>query len=233
VNSTNPGTILELSSDTSFRSLYPLIGEVAIDKRDKFYIFASSWDPGYFNDFLTKTKRVLSPGTLSSLEKKSFFGSKYLKVPQSINLDTFLPAEFVYSYGPDNSLVLFLNLQERFIRYFRQKVYDTFVTYVNPKFTSFSHTDINQFIDSYVIKNVLPLYKVNNINLYIKEVAGETDDFTWMSVDNLQKSAGGLTINKNFGVQNQRADSLNFETIYRKKLGYSISVGVSINLTKK
>ncbi len=233
VNSTNPGTILELSSDTSFRSLYPLIGEVAIDKRDKFYVFASSWDPGYFNDFLTKTKRVLSPGTLSSLEKKSFFGSKYLKVPQSITLDTFLPAEFAYSYGPDNSLVLFIDLQERFIRYFRQKVYDTFVTYVNPKFTSFSHTDINQFIDSYVTKNILPLYKVNNVSMYTKEVAGGADDFSWMSVTNLQKSAGGLAINKNFGVQNQRADSLNFETIYRKKLGYSISVGVSINLTKK
>lgn len=233
VNSTNPGAILELSSDTSYRSLYPLIGEIAIDKRDRFYVFASSWDPGYFNDYLTKTKRVLAPGTLSSLEKKSFFGSKYLKVSQSINLDVFEPGEFVYSYGSDNSLVLFLSLQERFIRYFRQKVYSTFITYVNPNFTSFSHSDINQFIDSYVTKNILPLYKVKNVNLYIKETAGGTDDFTWMSVDDLQKASGGLTINKNFGVQNQKADSLNFETIYRKKLGYSISVGVSINLTKK
>jgi hypothetical protein len=173
------------------------------------------------------------PGTFSSLEKKSFFGSKYLKVPQSVVLDTFDTGEFVASYGPDNSLIIFLALQERFIRYFRQNVYDAFVTYVNPKFTSFSHTNLNQFIDSYILKNVLPLYKINFVNLYTKETAGGTDDFSWMSLNNSLKSEGGLSINKNFGIQNQRADSLNFETIYRKKLGYSISVGVSINLTKK
>ena len=233
VNATNPGAILELSSDTSFRSLYPLIGEIAIDKRDRFYAFASAWDPGYFSTYLTKTEKVLIPGTFSSLEKKSFFGSKYLKVPQTVILDTFEPGEFTSSYGPENSLIIFLALQERFIRYFRQNVYDAFVTYVNPKFTSFSHTDLSQFIDSYILKNVLPLYKINFVNLYTKETAGGTDDFTWMSLNNSVKSNGGLSINKNFGIQNQRADSLNFETIYRKKLGYSISVGVSINLTKK
>jgi hypothetical protein len=233
VNSTNPGTILELSTDTSYRSLYPLIGEIAIDKRDKFYIFTSSWDPGYFMTYLTKTRRNMSPGTLSSLEKKSFFGSKYLKVPQSILIEDLDISEFSYSYDADNTINISVDLQSRFIRFFREKVYNVFLTYVNPKFTNFSHTDIQQYINSYIEKNIMPLYKTENVNVYLKETAGETDDFTWMSVSNLTKSSGGLTINKNFGIQTQRADSLNFNTIYRKKLGYSISVGLSINLTKK
>ena len=71
------------------------------------------------------------------------------------------------------------------------------------------------------------------MNVYLKEEAGSTDDFSWMAKTNLEKSQAGLTINKNFGIQKQKADNLNFDTIYRKKLGYSISVGVSINLTKK
>jgi hypothetical protein len=233
VNSTNPGAILELSSDTSFRSLYPLIGEVAIDKRSKFYIFSSAWDPGYFTTFLTKTKKSLAPGTLSSIEKKSFFGSKYLKVPQSIIIDTLDSSEFSYSYDAENGITISIDLQARFTRFFREKIYNLFVTYVNPVFTNFSHSDLNQFINSYIQKNVIPLYMLKNVNIYLKETAGSTDDFTWMAKTNLEKSQGGLSINKNFGIQKQKADNLNFDTIYRKKLGYSISVGVSINLTKK
>lgn len=233
VNSTNPGTILELSSDTSFRSLYPLIDEVAIDKRDQFYVFASSWDPGYFTTFLTKSKKVLAPGTLSSLEQKSFMGSKYLKVPQSVLLETFEPDEFSYVYDSENTLTISLDVQERLIRFFRQNVYNTFVTYVNPAFTNFSHTNLSQFIDSYIVKNIIPLYKINDVNIYMKETAGGTDDFSYMGATNLVKSNAGLKIDKNFGIQNERADTLNFQTIYRKKLGYSISVGISMNLTKK
>jgi hypothetical protein len=232
VNSTNPGAILELSSNTSFRSLYPLIGEVAIDKRSKFYVFSSSWDPGYFATYLTKTERVLTPGTLSSIERKSFFGSKYLKVPQSIVIDTLNSSEFSYSNSSEE-IIISIDLQARFTRFFRENLSSLFMTYVNPAFTNFSHNDINQFINSYIEKNVIPLYTLNTVNVYLKEEAGSTDDFSWMSKTNLEKSQAGLIINKNFGIQKQKADNLNFDTIYRKKLGYSISVGVSINLTKK
>jgi hypothetical protein len=213
--------------------LYPLIGEVAIDKREQFYAFSSSWDPGYFTTYLTKNQKVLAPGTLSSLEQKSFMGSKYLKVPQSVTLETFEPEEFRYVYSSENTVFISLGVQERLIRFFRQNIYNTFVTYVNPAFTNFSHTNLTQFIDSYIQKNILPLYKINNVNIYMKETAGGTDDFSYMGDTNLEKSNAGLSIDKNFGIQNERADTLNFQTIYRKKLGYSISVGISINLTKK
>ena len=233
VNSTNPGSILELSSDTSFTSKYPLIGEIAIDLRDKFYIFASSWDPGYFVSYLTKTKKVLAPGTLSAVENKSFFGSKYLKVPQSITIETLDSSEFSYFYENNGQLRISIDLQTRFTRFMREKIYNLFVTYVNPVFTNFSHTAVQQFIDSYIKLNVIPLYQLNNVNIYLKETAGGSDDFTWMTKTNLEKSNAGLNIDKNFGIEKPKADDLNFDTIYRKKLGYSISVGVSINLTKK
>jgi len=233
VSPTNPGAVLELSSDTSFNSVYPLIGEVAIDKHDKFYIFSSSWDPGYFVTYFTKTNKVLSPGTLSSLEKKSFFGSKYLKVPQSIIIDTFDSTEFVYFYSSENTLNITLDLQSRFIRYYIEKIYNLFLTYVNPAFTSYSHTDIEQFIKSYIQINIIPLYKIQNIDMYLKEIAGGSDDFSWMDKTNSIKSEQGLIIDKNFGIQNQNTNNLNFDIIYRKKLGYSTTIGVSIILTKK
>lgn len=233
VNSTNPGTILELSSNTSFNSVYPLIGEVAIDKRDGFYIFSSSWDPGYFVTYFTKTKKVLSPGTLSSLEKKSFFGSKYLKVPQSIVIDTFDNTEFAYFYSSENSLNISLDLYSRFRRYFIDKIYNLFITFVNPIFTNYSHDNLEQFIESYIQTNIIPLYKIQEVNIYLKETAGGSDDFVWMNKNNTEKTEEGLLINKNFGIQNQRNNNLNFDIIYRKKLGYSVAIGISIILTKK
>ena len=90
VNTEDPSTVLELSNESAFKSLYPLINEVGIDYRD-FYIFASNWDPGYYRKSIDKS--VVQPiiGTRSMKEKKSFFGSKYLKVPQEVTLETFVP----------------------------------------------------------------------------------------------------------------------------------------------
>jgi len=94
VNEQDPSTILELSNDSAFSSLYPLINEVGIDYKD-FYMFSSNWEPSYFIKSIDKTLIENIIGTRSMKERKSFFGSKYLKVPESIILDTFQPDPFV------------------------------------------------------------------------------------------------------------------------------------------
>ena len=93
VNEQDPSTILELSRASAFPSLYPLINEIGIDYRN-FYAFSSNWEPSYFVKNIDKaqTQRVI--GTRSMFERKSFFGSKYLKVPETIILDTFKPHPF-------------------------------------------------------------------------------------------------------------------------------------------
>jgi hypothetical protein len=232
VNSTNSGGILELSGTSSFQSLYPLIDEIAINKRD-FYIFSSSWDPGYFVTNLTKSKTELSPGTYSSLEKKAFYGSKYLKVPQSFLLEEFLSSEYSVS-EVDNKISVFVNVQAAMIRYFYNKISSLFEKYVNPKYTLFSQASVKEYTESYIKKNLLPLYKIENIELYIKESRlVQPDDFTPLEVSNANKTAEGLRPVKNFTVSFKDPSQFNLDLIYIKKSGFSISLGASLTITKK
>ena len=94
VNEQDPSTVLELSEDSAFPSLYPLIQEIGIDFKD-FYAFSSNWEPSYFTKSIDKSQIESIIGTRSMKEKKSFFGSKYLKVPETIILETFKPAPFI------------------------------------------------------------------------------------------------------------------------------------------
>ena len=94
VNEEDPSTVLELSRESAFPSLYPLINEIGIDYKD-FYAFSSNWEPSYFTKSIDKSQTEKIIGTRSMFERKSFFGSKYLKVPETIILDTFEPSPFV------------------------------------------------------------------------------------------------------------------------------------------
>ena len=94
VNEEDPSTILELSRESAFPSLYPLIQEIGIDYKD-FYAFSSNWEPSYFTKSIDKSLIEDVIGTRSMFERKSFFGSKYLKVPETIILETFKPDPFV------------------------------------------------------------------------------------------------------------------------------------------
>ena len=104
VNEQDPSTILELSAESAFPSLYPLINEWAIDYKD-FYAFSSNWEPSYFIKTIDKTLIEDVIGTRSMKEKKSFFGSKSLKVPEKIILETFTPDPFVKAAIKQPSLI--------------------------------------------------------------------------------------------------------------------------------
>mgnify|MGYP003119632128 CR=1 FL=1 len=104
VNEEDPSTILELSRDSAFSSLYPLINEIGIDYKD-FYAFSSNWEPSYFTKSIDKSAIQKIIGTRSMFERKSFFGSKYLKVPENIVLETFKPDPFVKGAVKQPSLI--------------------------------------------------------------------------------------------------------------------------------
>mgnify|MGYP003146957480 CR=1 FL=1 len=104
VNEQDPSTILELSAESAFPSLYPLINEWGIEYKD-FYAFSSNWEPAYFIKSIDKNQVEDVIGTRSMKEKKSFFGSKYLKVPEEIILDTFMPSNFTKGAIKQPSLI--------------------------------------------------------------------------------------------------------------------------------
>ena len=104
VNEQDPSAVLELSRESAFNSLYPLINEIGIDYRD-FYMFSSNWEPSYFIKSIDKSAIEKVIGTRSMFERKSFFGSKYLKVPETIVLETFKPDPFIKAAIRQPSLI--------------------------------------------------------------------------------------------------------------------------------
>ena len=88
VNTENPKGILKLNPISGYPSLYPLIQEIAIDKRN-LYSFLSNWDIAYYQKSLNRRTKELVMGYRGAIENKSFFGSKMLTIPDEIRLENF------------------------------------------------------------------------------------------------------------------------------------------------
>ena len=88
VNPDKADGILKLSQSGDGSPLYPLINEVAIDKRD-FNVFRSSWEDGFYVNNDTQSSRQFVFGTLSAHEESSFLASTLNLPRDSYNLTSF------------------------------------------------------------------------------------------------------------------------------------------------
>lgn len=90
--------ILEKSSNLPSGPVYPLIGETPIDRKN-FSAFLSSWDPGYYDLYTSSTTFDGVAGTRSMRERKSFFGSKMMQTPYTVNAYTFITLQISRNEG--------------------------------------------------------------------------------------------------------------------------------------
>ena len=248
VNEEDPSTVLELSADSAYRSLYPLVNEIGIAKRD-FYTFSSNWEPSYFRKSIDKSQIESVIGTKAMTEKKSFFGSKYLKVPQQIELETFLHSEeftqgaikqptlvdgtFITSEN-DTFVKFYIFVQKRLIEYLFEPIKEQFLKYVKPEF---SYGDIDTLDDDvirYISQNILQLYKVSNIDFYVKYSRENLPlNYSTAMLTNSEKAASGLTINTAVGSNAVNNNPFDLSLIYNKRKGFTESFGFSITIVKK
>ena len=260
VNEEDPSAVLELSTEGAFQSLYPLINEVGIDFKD-FYMFSSNWEPSYFRKNVDKAVTESIIGTRSMKEKKSFFGSKYLKVPQTITLDTFkFSNEFNRSAIKQPSLVngdfmvernqtslqFYLFIQQRLIEFLFTPIKEQFLKYVKPEFSFDDDETIDDDVRAYIKENILRLYKVDNVDLYVKlERARRAfpsnvrsaritiDDFDTAALTNDEKLKDGLDIVKNASSLLLNTNPFDLKLIYNKRKGFTESFGFSVTIVKK
>lgn len=247
VNTEDASSVLELSSNNAFLSLYPLINEVGIDYRD-FYTFSSNWDPGYFRK--SEDKFVIIPiiGTRSMTEKKSYMGSKYLKVPQEITLETFIPSMFsedaikqpslvdgTFVYSEDKTKIdVYLFIEKRLIEYLFQPVKDTFLKYVNPLYGYGNEQTLDDDVIQYIKQNVLSLYKIGKIELFTRSSREiRPTNYQAAELTNSNKYADGLSITDNFSSKILNTNQFDTRLIYNKKSGYSEDIGFSVTIIKK
>ena len=169
---------------TSDNPVYPAINEYALDYRD-YNIFSSSWDEGYFisQDNLDECSPCVGIGSMK--DSLCMFGSKYLNLPDYIFIDTFengkvwnekmimdirdnTDTEIMYKEIDNRTVRYNLYIEKRLKRYLKEKLMGVFEKYINKNYSFGNKGTIEDDIDEYIEKNILKLYKVDKVHMYIK-----------------------------------------------------------------
>ena len=249
---------------TSNKPIYPVINEYALDYRD-YNIFSSSWDEGYFitqNDLDT---RSVCDGIGGMKDGLCMFGSKYLNIPDDIFVDTFkngeiwdenliigvrdnTETEIMYKEINNRTVRYHLFIEKRLKRYLKEQLIDVFSKYIKEEYSFGNKGTIEDDVDEYVEKNLIKLYKIDKVYMYIKSEAMKINDkqieneyLKYMSIDNDNKINEGFpyiivngkkTLNNNqfIIVKNNEFD----RTItYNLKPGFKESFGFAVSLKRK
>ena len=90
------GDIMAISVGSSYKSLYPLVGEVSVTNKD-YNAFSSSWDNNFYRNYTTTTNYVDLYGISEMKETKAFLASKAMNVPKSFDLHNYI-TDIEYTY---------------------------------------------------------------------------------------------------------------------------------------
>jgi len=259
VNDINPGGILQLSTQSSTLPVYPITNQIAIDQR-VFYTFKSNWDANYFVKSLTKGVTVELAGTRSINEKRSFFGSKVMKIEDSLTVETFnsiqatteaeletlrpelLKTEnpFEVAYFEDvNKIIIDVYLEKRLTQKISESgVYEFFDKYINRIYGFGSEDDILDDVYGYIQLNILPRYSVNEIFLYVLKSGNVNLNSTYpvinSTITDAEKQVNGYVLDKNVQVLPiGDLSNYNVRLIYNKTPGFKYSIAPSFRINKK
>jgi hypothetical protein len=253
VNVENPNVILRATTGKE-RSIYPLIGEIAIDYADVF-AFRSNWDPFYFYKYARRNIRTTVMGTREPKEEKSFFGSKVIAIPNNIRLETFpsgvqdetrLPNknEFVNS-GKSIAKVLTetrkdTTLTARIFTTIALQDYliadgfgSEFSKYINPNY-SFGNPDLDDDVKLYIQENIVERYIIKEIILWEKFWRkGSPLPQIQTGLTDEQKIQAGYVKSKSFRATPLSTGNLNFDLIYTIPSDKNSSIAFTVVLEKK
>lgn len=249
VNEEYPDKIITMTDP-----LYPAINQFALDHRD-FNVFESNWDDGYFTTQLDLDKHERCPGTVATLNKPSMFGSKLMNVPDEITIDTFNGCDewnddFISdTYGTEkdimmkeingNSARFYLFFHKRIVRYFEKEsgLADMFEEYLNPDYSFGDKTSIEDDIRSYIEKNIMGLYRIESVRMWVKrnkegvhDSRIENDYTTYLNTKDTEKIRRNLQKTNTFNISSMTNDGFdrcltyNFKTGFKECFGFSFTI---------
>lgn len=247
VNDENSKNILKLSQTTDKLPLYPLISEIAIDKKD-INLFKSKYSVDFFNRALPAGKFDLVHGTLSPIEKENFFASTVMKVKNSYDITKFTQTQEDTIEILDDVRINELNktsihwteddsyieadfylpkavsneLKEDFIK-------TQFAKYVKPENSYGDKNSIEDDLEVYINNNITTRFIIDSIKVYGLEKKSIDTEFT--SVTEVSELTNdGYKELTNYTIQDYQGDALSFRLIYNKRPGYSYKLRVHIKI---
>jgi len=217
------GQLMKISSTSEYKSLYPLIGEVAINNKN-FFAFNSNWDNNYYDFYISTESSDPKEGTYELKEQKSFFGSKLMNTPKVYEINTFNDTEITYELStpllstdiptltdgkkgailPDSAkpaINIKLFADTRLIREMIDNgATDEFLKLKALGITRFATLTDDEIIEAtkeYLRLNILNLYTVTNVSVYVKSDADEeTDEIIRIDLTESQKNALNYILTK-------------------------------------
>jgi hypothetical protein len=256
------GEILNIARGSAYKSLYPLVGEVAVDNWTRFAL-DSSWDDKFYRNYQTITSSTETEGIVEMKELKTFLASKAMNVPKSFEFHTFSyydevtwdliqPATGIgvnslvtnstvnnqYLQNADKpQLIINIDVKARLLRQIIEEINSGTYTDEFKKLQSYSNVPklgstlsdaaIKVLKDSYVRKNVLSLYEVTEIYLYISYKKGI--DLVNLVASEGDKNVNGYIIDKDCLVK--KVSDFNYQIT--KLLDPKVTAGFAIAATVK
>lgn len=237
-------TVLDLANNNKYKSLYPLVGEIAIDQKDHF-VFRSSWDPGFWRMFSSKTNFVNQAGTREMKEVKNFMGTKIMKTQDSIRLQDFtveevatlalinmdnVDAEIAWTQNATTVSGL-VNIKKRLLRFFVETGANAeFVKLLMPEFGVGDPDSLDDDVIEYLTLNVLPVYEVKQADPYTKKYKDNTLSLPIVRGDlsDANKLISGYIHDKNFTVTRVSDFLYSFE--YKIDPSTEVSMAISFDI---
>jgi hypothetical protein len=248
--------VLRIARTSAYKSLYPLIGEVSIDKRDLSAI-DSSWDANFYRRYRTTAQYEDMPGTEEMQETKVFLASKVMSVPRIFEFQTFIPGEADHEViqpqktigvttisSPNtvenNSLQTFpvlqirLNLRDRLRRALLEGIassdgFDEFAWFNSLGIAAITYTqdELDVLKLQYIEKNIIPLYEVSEILLYAN--SGEGLPIFETELTEAEKLLAGYRTDSNFKNTSQGS----FQFLLEKTLDTKAANAYSVSAVLK
>ena len=251
VNEFNPDRIIRMMNP-----FYPAIGEFALDYRD-YNIFESNWDKDYFTTQVDNKTEERNAGTVGTLNKPSMFGSKYVNVPEEIRIECFngcgkwdddfithpdaIKEDIMYKEINGNTVNFYLFLNKRIVRYFAEEsgLKNVFEKYVNPKLSFGDKTTIDDDVVSYIEKNIMGIYYLDSIDMWVKETKSnihdkriENDYNTYLPFKDSVKIRRNMKKVNKFSIKKMTEDLFDRHISYKLKTGRKEDFGFSITIKK-
>jgi len=243
VNEDADNPIIKLSADSEHQPLYPMVGEIAIDKRDV-NLFDSKYTKGFFTKSFSGLTSVVVHGTLSPVEVKSFMSSNVMKVNDEYSLDlynhykmsTIDALEKVQNTDSNKYAIHWFEDDDRIFAdfYLSNMVYDKlisdgilakFKTTVSPLNSWGDKTTVEDDLLEYIEHNITPRFIINNVDVYTIESKLITTTFT-QGVSNVV----GYEKSKSHSIELFGKGKPGFRLIYMKRPGYNYDFKVNVKI---